>query len=302
MLGVTLAVFSAVRFLPGDVVTQILAGGYGAANPAFRASLEKQYSLNKSIPQQYVQWIGATARGDLGHSILSGRPVTQELRTRLPATFELGFLGLVVSLLIALPVGILSAIHQDSVIDLIARSFAIALLAAPSFWLALLAITYGFVWFGWTPPLHYYQIWDSPGLNLGTLWVPAIILGGGLSGSVMRLTRSTMLEVLRQDYIRTAWAKGLAGRKVVIRHAMRNAIVPVVTVIGLQIPVLVGGTVILERVFSIPGMGNYLLSSIQSRDYPVVQAVVLLSASVVILSNLLVDLLYSVIDPRIRNS
>lgn len=299
MFGVTIVLFMAVRFLPGDVVDQIL-GDFGAASPETRRQLEERYSLNKSIPQQYVTWIGEIGRGDLGTSIISGRSVSSEVRRRLPATFELGLFGMIFSVIIALPIGIISAVKQNTIVDYIGRSFAILLLAVPSFWLGLLAITYGFIWFGWAPPLRYEQFWDNPLSNIRTLWVPALILGGFLAGTTMRMTRSTMLEVLREDYVRTARAKGLRGRAVVMRHALRNSILPVITVIGLQVPVMVGGTVILERIFSVPGMGNYLLSSLSQRDYPVVQAIVLFSATLIVVTNLVVDLSYSIIDPRIR--
>jgi peptide/nickel transport system permease protein len=300
-LGVTIVLFMAVRFLPGDVVDQIL-GDFGAASPETRHQLEERYSLNDSIPQQYGAWLGDLVTGDLGTSIISGRPVSSEVRRRLPATVELGAFAMIFSLLIALPIGVISAVKQNSIIDFAGRSIAILLLSVPSFWLGLLAITYGFVWFGWAPPLRYEQIWDSPIQNLRIVWVPALILGGFLAGTTMRMTRSTMLEVMNEDYVRTARAKGLQEKAVILRHGMRNAILPVLTVIGLQVPVIVGGTVILERIFSIPGMGSYLLTSLSNRDYPVVQAIVLFSATLIILTNLLVDLSYSVIDPRIRYS
>jgi peptide/nickel transport system permease protein len=299
MFGVTVVLFMAVRFLPGDAVDQML-GDFGAASPELRRQLEERYSLNNSIPEQYADWIGELVTGDLGTSITSGRSVSSELQRRLPATFELGILAMIFSLMISLPIGIMSAVKQNSAVDYAARSFAIMLLAVPSFWLGLLAITYGFVWFGWAPPLRYAQIWEDPVTNIKILWVPALILGGLLSGTTMRIMRSTMLEVLREDYIRTARAKGLGPRLVVMRHAMRNAVLPVITVIGLQIPVVVGGTVILEKIFSIPGMGSYLLTSLSQRDYPVVQAIVLISATLIVITNLLVDLSYSIIDPRIR--
>ena len=299
LLGVTVVVFLSVRFLPGDVVDQIL-GDFGNVDPAIRAQLEAQYSLNDSVFVQYGDWIADLFRGDFGTSILSGRSVGSELETRLPATFQLGLLALVVSVAIALPVGIIAAVRQDTPIDYVGRSLAILLLAIPSFWLALMAITYGFIWFGWVPPLQYRAIWSDPIDNLRLMWVPTIILGAALSGTVMRLTRSTMLEVVRQDYVRTAWAKGLSERSIILRHELRNAMLPVVTVIGLQVPIVVGGTVILETIFSIPGMGRYLLTSINSRDYPVVQAIVLISAVVVLVSNLFTDMTYSLLDPRIR--
>jgi peptide/nickel transport system permease protein len=298
IVGITIILFMAVRFLPGDVVDQIL-GDYGAASQETRRQLEEQYSLNENIAQQYVEWVGKLLTGDFGTSIISGRPVSQELKHRMPTTMELGAMALFCSMLIALPIGVLSAVKQNHLSDYIARSFAILLLSVPSFWLALMAITYGFVWFDWTPPLRFSSLTADPAANLRILWVPAVILGAALSGTTMRLTRSAMLEVLREDYVRTARAKGLGERAVIIRHALRNAIVPVITIVGLQVPVLVGGTVILERIFSIPGMGSYLLNSLNQRDYPVVQSIVLISAIVVVGTNLIVDLAYSTLDPRI---
>ena len=302
LLGVSIFVFMAVRFLPGDAIDQMFSDYIRSPDPEARAALEERFQLNRSIPLQYVEWVGGIVRGDLGDSFLTRRPVTSDLKNRLVLSLELGTLGMLFSIAIALPIGIMSAVRQDSWLDYIGRSFAIALLAVPSFWLALMALVYGLEWFGWVPPLQYRHPWDEPLTNLEIMWMPALILGGGLAGAVMRFTRSAMLDVLRQDYVRTARAKGLNERNVLIRHALRNALLPVVTLLGLQVGVLVGGTVILERIFSLPGMGNYLLNSLGNRDYPPVQAIVLLSAAVVITSNLVVDVLYAVIDPRIRYS
>ncbi len=299
LFGITIVVFMATRFLPGDVVDQ-LVGEFGGDNPEFRRFIEEKFSLNDSLPRQYVTWIGEIFTGNFGTSWISHRSVISEIKDRIPVTAELALMAMIISLSISIPVGVISAIRQDSIIDQVARSFAIGLIAAPSFWVAIMAITYGFILFDWIPPLGYRQLWDDPWSNINSLWVPAVILGTHTSGSVMRLTRSTMLEVLRQDYVRTAWAKGLRERVIITRHALRNAMIPVITVIGLQIPFLLGGTVILESIFAIPGMGSYFLSSLQLRNYPVVQAIVLISASIVVISNLLVDLAYTVIDPRIR--
>lgn len=300
LIGISFIVFVSVRFIPGTIVDQLLANT--DATPEIRAQLEEEYNLKGNVVVKYVEWMGDLARFDLGTSAISRRPITEALGERLPATLELGLLGLIIGQMIAIPVGTIAAIRQDTIIDYIARSFAILLLAVPSFWIALLAITYGFNWFEWTPPLRYEKLWVDPVSNLRSVWVPALILGAGLSGSVMRLTRSTMLEVMRQDYVRTAWSKGLRERVVIFRHVLRNAMIPVVTVIGLQIPVLVGGTVILERIFTIPGMGTFLLDSVNQRDYPAVQALVLLSATVIVFATLLVDLTYPLIDPRIKYS
>ena len=207
---------------------------------------------------------------------------------------------MVLSALVAVPIGVFSAIWQDSYLDYALRSFAVALIAIPSFWLGLIAIVFGFQWFGWVPPIRFEYLWDDPLVNLQILWVPTLILAGALSGSVMRYTRSTMLEVLRQDYVRTARAKGLSERSVIFKHSLRNAVLPVITAIGLQTGILIGGTVVLETIFSLPGIGTYLFDAINGRDYPVVQAVTLLVAAVVIFVNVMVDLSYALIDPRIK--
>ena len=299
MLGITLVVFLAIRFLPGNVVDQLLAD-YGDVSPELRQELEERFGLRENLPRQYLTWLGQILRGDLGISFVSRRPVLDDLKHRLPVTVELGIIAMTASMLIALPVGVLSAVKQDTVFDYLGRSLAVVLLAVPSFWLSLLVITYGWVLFGWTPPLRYHPPLDDLRANLQSVLPPGIILGAVLSGSTMRLTRSSLLEVFRQDYMRTARAKGVGELTVLVRHGLRNAVLPVITVAGLQVPIIVGGTVVLERVFSLPGMGNYLLTAVGQRDYPVVQAIVLLSATVVVLSNLLVDLTYSLLDPRIR--
>jgi peptide/nickel transport system permease protein len=299
LLGVTIVVFGLVRLIPGDTVDQV-AGEFAAFDPELGERLREEYGLSSSIPQQYGEWLGDVFRGDLGKSLLSRRSVLGELRNRLPVTFELGAIGLIISLLIALPVGIISAVRQDTVLDYVFRGGAIAMLAIPGFWIAIIIITLGSRWFSWAPPLEYTSFLTDPMANLRILWLPGLLLGLGLSGGVMRLTRTQMLEVLRQDYIRTAWAKGLTERTVIARHALKNALIPIVTVIGLQIPVLVGGTVILEQVFSLPGVGRYLVSSTAARDYPVIQGVNLLIASIVIISNLAVDVTYAYLDPRVR--
>lgn len=300
LLGVTLLVSGMVRLLPGDAVTAMLQDYNSYARDA--DELRARLGLDKPFPVQYLTWLGGVARGDLGQSLRDRTPVRDELATRLPVTLELGLLGLIVALLIAIPLGVYSAVRQDTPSDYAARSLAIAMLAIPGFWFATLAITLPSLWFGWTPPLRYTRLTDDPAANLGQMLLPAIILGIGLSGSLMRLTRAQMLEVLRQDFIRTSRAKGLSERATVFRHALRNAIVPVVTLLGLQVTVLIGGAVVLESIFVLPGMGRYLLEALNNRDYPVVQAVVLIFATVIILVNLFVDLLYAWLDPRIRYS
>jgi peptide/nickel transport system permease protein len=300
LFGVTLIVSAMVRLLPGDAVNLMLQdyGSYAKSADDLRAQL----GLSKPFQVQYLKWLGGIVHGDFGQSLRDRTPIAHDLATRLPVTFELGLFGLLISLVIAIPLGVYSAVRQDSISDFIARSAAIAMLAIPGFWLATLAITLPALWFHWTPPLVYTRLQDNPATNLKQMMLPAIILGIGLSGSIMRLTRAQMLEVLRQDYIRTSRAKGLSDRAVVYRHALRNAIVPVVTLLGLNMAVLISGTVVLESIFVLPGMGRYLLEALNNRDYPVVQAVVLLFATLIIIVNLGVDLLYAWLDPRIRYS
>jgi peptide/nickel transport system permease protein len=277
-----------VRSVPGDVV-DLLLGEYGAGDRESKEALLKEYKLDGNIVGQYIRWLGDVVRLDLGSSIISGRAVTDELQHRLPITLQLSFMAIFFSLLIAIPVGIVSAIRQDTAIDYFGRSFAISLLAVPGFWVAIMLITLAGRYFTWgVPPKSYIPFTDDPLGNIKMLWVPSMILGAGLSGGVMRFTRSAMLEVLRQDYVRTA------------RHVMRNALIPVVTVVGLQLPILVGGTVIIETVYSIPGMGRYYVDSVNAKDYPIIQSINLVVALVVVFANLGVDLIYSVLDPRIR--
>ena len=300
ILGVSIIISGMLRLLPGDAVDLMLQDYSGYAKDA--EDLREKLGMNRPFYVQYISWFGGIFRGDLGNSLKDQTPVTEELAKRLPVTFELGLLGLIFGLIFSIPLGVFSAVKQDTVPDYLARSLAIAMLAIPGFWLATLAITLPAIWFKWTPPLRYSRLTDDVGKNLAQMIIPALILGIGLSGSMMRLTRAQMLEVLRQEYVRTARAKGLNEWGVVFRHALRNAVIPVVTLLGLQMGVLIGGAVVLENVFNLPGMGRYLLQSLNDRDYPVVQAVVLLFAMLIIFTNLFVDLLYAWLDPRIRYS
>lgn len=297
LFGVSVFVFGLIRLLPGDAITMLLQDYAYAENlDALRAKL----GLDRPVYIQYWDWLSKVLRGDLGQSLRSRQPVVDELVRRLPITAELGILAMFVGLAISIPVGVLSAVKQDTFTDYVARGVAVAALAVPGFWLGTLVITFPSIWFRWTPPLQYTPLHVDPVKNLSHVIIPAAILGIGLSGTLMRLTRATMLEVLRQDYVRTAWAKGLAWQVVIFRHALKNALIPVVTVLGLQVSVLVGGSVVMEQIFVIPGMGRYLLEAIQYRDYPVVQALNLVFALVILLSNLVVDVVYAYLDPRIQ--
>jgi peptide/nickel transport system permease protein len=298
LFGVTVVVFTLVRLLPGDAVSLQLQDAKATA--ADEAALRSQLGLDRPVVVQYVEWLGNLARGDLGHSFRSRQPITTELANRIPVTAELGILALVIAAVVATCVGIISAVRQDTWADYVGRSVAIGLLAIPGFWLGTLVVTLPSVWWHWTPPLQYARLTVDPLKNLSIVIIPAVILGLGLSGGLMRLIRTQMLEVLRQDFIRTASAKGLAEHAVVMRHALKNAFIPALTVLGLQIALLVSGTVVLESIFVLPGMGRYLLEAVQSRDYPAVQGLNLLFASVIIFTNLIVDLMYGWLDPRVR--
>jgi peptide/nickel transport system permease protein len=244
--------------------------------------------------------VGNLLRGDMGNSLWQSTPVVDRLAERIPATFELGLIAIVIGLSIALPVGIYSAIRQDTTGDYIARSFSILLLAVPSFWLGTMVVVIPSIYWGWSPEVSYIPFTEDPWGNLKQMLVPGAVLGAALSAVTMRMTRTMMLEVLRQDYIRTAAAKGLPERLVVFRHALRNALIPVVTLIGLQAPLVIGGAVIIEQIFGIPGMGTLLLDAVNQRDYPIITGVFLVVGLAVMLINLVVDLSYGLLDPRVR--
>ena len=300
---VTIIVFLMVRLIPGDVIDLIMEEHMFETKRGREVNIEAikgRLGLDLPIHVQYGRWIGDVFRGDLGESMWTDRPVTEELRNRLPVSLELGILGIIVGLIIAVPVGIYSAIRQDTVGDYLGRSFAILCIAVPNFWVATMVIVFPSIWWQWTPPLEYIPLADNPIENFKQFIIPAAILGMVLSGYTMRMTRTMMLEVLRQDYIRTAWSKGLRERVVIVRHALKNALIPVVSIAALQIPVLIGGSVIIEQIFSLPGMGRYFLEAIADRDYTIVSGINLVVASVVLLNNLMTDMTYAYLDPRVQ--
>ena len=300
LIGVTVLISLVVRVLPGDIVSLMLAEqGFGNRD---RAALAHELGVDRPWPAQYWQWASKAARGDLGRSLRTKRPVGDEMKRRLPITLELGGLALLLSLLISLPTGVVAAVKQNSPIDYLMRSAAIGALAIPGFWFATLVVVWPAIWFHWSPSISYTGFFDDPAANLGQVIIPAALLSLALTGGTMRITRSMMLEVMRQDFVRTAQAKGLPAVVVILRHAIRNAAIPVVTVIGLQIPILVGGSVVFESIFSLPGVGQFLLNALQNRDYTVVQGIDLVFAIMVIGTNLLVDSLYPVLDARVRLS
>jgi peptide/nickel transport system permease protein len=300
LLFTSVIVFASIRLIPGDVIDLMLAqNDISTGND--RALIEASLGLDKPIYVQYFVWITDILQGDLGRSLWQNTPVTEQLAATLPITFELGLLALMVALSVAIPIGIYSAMRQDTAGDYIARSFSLLMLAIPSFWLGTLVMVFPSVWWRWAPPLQYTPFLEDPLGNLGHLLVPAILLGLSLSAVTMRMTRTMMLEVLRQDYIRTARAKGLAENTVVLRHALRNCLIPVVTLIGLQAPLLIGGAVILEQIFVVPGMGLLLLEAVFQRDYPVVTGVFLVVGVAILTINLIVDLTYGFLDPKVRH-
>jgi peptide/nickel transport system permease protein len=299
LIFTSIIVFASIRIIPGDVIDLMLAqNDISTGND--RELVEKALGLDQPIYIQYFRWAGNALQGDLGSSLWRNVPVTEQLAETLPITFELGFLALLVALSVAVPIGIYSAMRQDTAGDYISRSFSLLMLAIPSFWLGTLVMVFPSVWWRWAPPLEYTPFLDDPLKNLGHMIIPAVLLGLSLSAVTMRMTRTMMLEVLRQDYIRTARAKGLGENLVVLRHALRNGLIPVVTLIGLQAPLLIGGAVILEQIFVVPGMGLLLLEAVFQRDYPVVTGVFLIVGVGILFINLLVDLTYGFLDPKVR--
>ena len=307
LLIVSVLVFFLVRFIPGSAV-DVMVSRLDLGSRQFEMSEKEQrdkikhdLGLDAPIHIQYGRWVERLVmHGDLGKSLFKETPVTEEIIWRWPVTFELGLLALLVALLISFPIGIYSAVRQDTTGDYIARSFSVACIALPSFWVGTLVIVFPAFWWGWTPSVSYVPFFEDPKQNLIQFIIPAVVLGMALSGVNMRMLRTMMLEVLRQDYIRTAWSKGLWEKVVVTRHALKNALIPVITIIGLQIPVMIGGTVIIEQIFSLPGMGRLIVEASFDRDYPLLSGTVLILSAAVMLINLIVDITYAYIDPRIH--
>lgn len=294
-------VFITVRMIPGNIIDLMLSQNDVSAAKQTRAQLEVALGLDQPIYTQYFRWIGALIfHGDLGKSLWSNTSVMEQIVQRLPVTFELGAMALIVALIVGIPIGVYAALKQDTIGDYILRTVSILALAIPAFWTGTLVMVFPSLWWGWSPSVRFVTLTQDPVAHLLQLLIPALILGKAFSAIIMRLTRTLMLEVLRQDYIRTARAKGLAVGTIVTRHALRNALIPVVTLVGLQAPVLFGGAVILEQIFVIPGMGLLLLEAVSSRDYPVITGVFLIIGVSVVMINLLVDLSYGWLDPRVR--
>jgi len=301
MLGVSFLTFAVFRLIPGDAA--ILTLGFGST-PETLEELRADLGIDRPWYEQYGDWVWGVVQGDFGESITeSGLSVTTELGRRLPITVEILIMAIIFSLVLGVPPGVLSAIRPGTSLDFVARIASVLWLSIPSFWLGILVITFGLTWFGWTPPQFgrgFVPFFDDPWVNLQQFFFPSLVLALAIAAGIMRLTRSAMLEVLRNDYIRTAWAKGLRERTVIIRHALKNALIPVVTVVGLQVGALIGGTVLVERVFALNGVGFWVVESVIRRDIFVVMSLTLIFAMTYVVANLIVDITYGWLDPRIR--
>lgn len=303
LVGLSLVIFASIRVVPGDIIISLTADA-GNVPQEQRDALRKQLGLDKPAPVQYATWLGGMLRGDFGTSLWRGVPVMEDIRRTMPVTIELAVVALAIAILLAIPIGVVSAIRQDTWVDYVGRLFSIGALSMPDFWLGTMAVLYLSLWFGWTPPIAggFRSFLENPAVNVQLILLPSLILGLRLSASGMRMTRSAMLEVLREDYIRTAWSKGLRERSVVVRHALRNGLIPVITIFGSQLGLLLAGSVVMEQLFGLPGMGRLTFDAVSKRDYPQVQANVMIIGTIVVLLNLIVDLTYGWLDPRIRFS
>jgi len=312
LLLVTIIVFGLVRFIPGTVLDMMVAEMSATSGEEFKdvEGLKRALGMDASIPVQYGRWLGVwpqmdgtisgMLQGDLGRSLWTNESINDILKQRIPVSLELGILSFTIMWAFALPIGVFAATRQDSVLDYSGRLFAITMLSMPGFWLATMIIVYPSIWWGTMPNIVYVPLIQDPIGNLSQFILPAFITGIAGSAATMRLTRTMMLEVLRQDYIRTAWSKGLSERSVLIRHAVKNAFIPVITVMGAQIPGLIGGQVIMEQIFALPGMGRVFIEALNQRNYPVISAINTVIATAVLLTNLIVDISYAWLDPRIR--
>ena len=295
----SLIVFSLMRVMPGDALTALMAES-GNVGTKELAKLRQDLGLSRPYYEQYGIWVWQMITLDPGYSIFTNEPIAVALKKSVPVTIELAVLALIMGLIIAIPIGVISATRQDTSADYAGRVVAISGLSLPDFWLGTLVITFAAIWFSWIPKLGYVSLWEHPWQNLQQFILPAAVLGFRLSAATMRMTRSTVLEVLREDYVRTAWAKGLGERIIVYKHALKNALIPVITLVGGQLGTLLAGTVIVETIFALPGMGRLTVEAILFRDYPVVQTNVMLVAAALVALNLAVDLTYAWLDPRIR--
>ena len=297
LFAISVIVFTGVRMIPGDPA-RVMAGT--EADASGLEEIREKYGLKDPIAVQYLRWLGLVLRGDLGESIRTREPVVRTVARKLPITIELAWLSVLVAVSIAIPAGVFSAAHRNTLWDFLANGVSLCGLSIPSFWLGIMLILLLSVRLGWLPASGFVPLWQDPVGNVTRMIMPAFVLGTGLAAVLMRQTRNSMIEVLGADYIRTARSKGLAGAAVVFRHAIRNALIPVVTILGLQMGALMSGAVVTEQIFVVPGFGRLIVEAVFTRDYPLVQGVVLITASAYVLINLLVDVSYSLLDPRIR--
>jgi peptide/nickel transport system permease protein len=299
LLGMSVVIFALLRLAPGDIV-DILFSTAGYVSPSEKQAIMKELGIDRPYWVQYLDWIRQLLSGDLGKSYRYDQPAWEIIRPLVPVTLELAALSILFAVVIGVPTGVVSAVRQDTTLDYALRVFSLAGLSMPAFWLGMVIILGLVTWFAWIPPLTYVPPTENFKLHAVQFLLPALAVGYRSSALIMRITRSSLLEVMREDYIRTAWAKGQRERIVIWRHALKNAMLPVVTVIGIEFAFLIGGLVVTETVFNLPGVARFLVQAILWRDYPVVQNLVMFIAVVVILSNLLVDMLYGVLDPRVR--
>ena len=300
LLILTMLVFLTVRLIPGDIVDAFELSIEDTTD-LDREGIEAMLGLDEPIHVQYAKWMGDLFQGSLGNSMWGDvSSIERRILEKIPVTVELGVMAIGVGLLLAIPIGVYSAMRQDTAADYGGRTLAIVGMATPNFWLGMMVMLYPAIWWGWTPPLEYIPITEAPGYNIRMLIIPSVILGTAMAAGTMRLTRTMMLESLRQDYVRTAWSKGLTERVIVSRHVLKNALIPVITAIGMELPMLIGGSVIVESIFNLPGLGRYALDALTDRDYPVIAGVNLVFAVAVVMSNLVIDLIYPFLDPRVR--
>jgi peptide/nickel transport system permease protein len=299
LIMLSILIFAIMRSIPGDPAIAILGP---QATPERIEIVREELKLNDPMPVQYWTWLKGAVQGDFGESYVHHGPVIDEIKDRFPVTIQLVLMAMLLSLIVGIPSGIISAVKQNTPIDYAARVVNIFALSIPGFWLATLMLLLPSLWWEYAPPVGYVPIWEEPATNLEQFYLPAIALAAASAAAIMRIMRSAVLEVMRSDYVRTARSKGLRERTVILRHVMRNSLIPVLSVIGLQVGILLGGEVIIEQIFTLPGLGRLLIESILLSDYAVVQAIVLYLAAVVILINLLVDVLYALLDPRIKYS
>ena len=302
---ITMLIFLLVRFVPGDVVYLMVAEMGNSSGPSVNREItseivKQQLGLDVPIHIQYIRWMGNIFRGNLGKSLWTDRAVIDDLAKQIPISLELGIIAILIDLIISLPIAVYSAIRQETLGDYIVRTFAILAISIPSVWVATMSVVYPSIWWKWTPAIEYIPMSKDFGRNIIQFLLPASIIGLSMAGGTMRMTRTMMLEVMRQDYIRTAWSKGLNERAVVFRHALKNAFLPILTSIGNRLPILIGGSVAMEQIFGLPGMGRYLIQALNQRDYPIISAVTLVMAAFILVVNIIIDILCAYLDPRVK--